>query len=513
MLQQLTFQDASFLYQDSPQTPMHVGSVAILDPTKSPYGPLTLELVTNFYRDRLHLMPTARRRLVNVPFGIDRPYWIEDENFDLEYHVREVGLPEPHDWRQFYTLAARILSRPLDMTRPLWETYLIHGLDNLENVPRGCVGLLAKMHHCAIDGQSGMAMAMAIADLTPEMTHVKAPEVPWKPDPTPSDMDLMLRTYSNNLLRPIQLAELVQQSTQAQPRAAQATQPQVPAQPRPIPKTRFNAPVSSHRVIGMKRFVLDEVRAIKSAVSDATVNDVVLAICGGALRAYLQGKLELPADPLVAMAPVSTRKDKTDYSMGNQVSAMFIAIGTDIADPRKRLESIRDLTRRAKQASNAIGADLMTRFGEFIPAATQNLAARLTAEYARGSDVMPPFNCSITNVPGPQVPLYTMGCESVTTVGYGPITHNMGLIIPVTSYYGELAISFTSCREMIPDPDFFMECIQGAFDDMKEVTLGREAAAKVAAVSKNYERLAEKALDEVRAARASAETRSAGTSI
>ena len=264
--------------------------------------------------------------------------------------------------------------------------------------------------------------------------------------------------------------------------------------------------MTSHRVIGFKRFVLDEVRAMKNGVADATVNDVVLAICGGALRAYLLAKRELPADPLVAMAPISTRKNKADYSMGNQVSAMFIAIGTDIADPKARLLMIRSLTRNAKEMANSIGAGLMTRYGEFIPAATQNLAARLTAEYARGSQAAVPFNCSITNVPGPQVPLYTMGCETVTTVGYGPIVHNMGLIIPVSSYYGELSISFTSCRDMIPDPEFFMQCIQDGYDEMKEALLGRDADAKVAAVSKNYELLAEKALDEVRAARVRAES-------
>src|SRR4030095_15545176 len=186
MLQQLSAQDASFLYQETPATPMHVGGVSILDPAKSPYGPLTLESVTKFNEERLHLMPTARRRLVLVPGGIDHPYWIEDKNFDLEYHVREVGLPEPHDWRQLYTLAARILSRPLDLTRPLWETYLIHGLDRLEGVPVGCVGLLSKTHHCAIDGRSGTEMGMALADLTPEMTPVKPPKESWKPDPAPA---------------------------------------------------------------------------------------------------------------------------------------------------------------------------------------------------------------------------------------------------------------------------------------------------------------------------------------
>jgi diacylglycerol O-acyltransferase / wax synthase len=505
MLRQLSSQDASFLYQDSPATPMHVGSVAILDPTKSPYGPLTLESVLHFYDERLHLMPTARRRLVNVPFGLDHPYWIEDENFDLDYHIREVGLPEPHDWRQFYTLSARILSRPLDLTRPPWETYLIHGLDRLENVPSGCVGLLTKMHHCAIDGQSGMEMVMALADLTPELAPVAAPKQPWRPDPVPSDLELMMRLYSNNLLRPIRVAELLTQSTQAQRRVAETLRRQVPPQPRPIPKTRFNAAVSSHRVVGLVRFPLDEVRAMKNAVAAATVNDVVLAICGGALRHYLEAKHELPTDPLVAMAPISVRKDKADYSMGNQVSAMFVGIGTHIADPHARLQSVRELTHSAKETTNAIGAELMTRYGDFYPAATQNLAARLTAEYARGSDVAPPFNCSITNVPGPQVPLYMMGCETITTLGYGPIVHNMGLIMPISSYYGELSISFTSCREMIPDPDFFMDCISRAYEEMKQATLGDDADTKVAAVAKNYERNAEQALADVRAARARAE--------
>ena len=179
MLQQLSAHDASFLYQESPTTPMHLGSIAILDPSCSPHGILSLESVMRFYDQRLHLMPSARRRLVRVPFDLDHPYWIEDPDFDLEYHIREVGLPEPHDWRQFDTLGARLLSRPLDLRRPPWEVYIIHGLDRLDGIPAGCVGLLTKTHHCAIDGASGNEMAMAMADLTPEIAPVAAPGNPW----------------------------------------------------------------------------------------------------------------------------------------------------------------------------------------------------------------------------------------------------------------------------------------------------------------------------------------------
>ena len=505
MLQQLSALDASFLYQDTPNTPMHVGAIALLDPSTSPYGPLTLEAVTAFFEERLHLMPTARRRLVNVPFGVDHPYWVEDGNFDLEYHIREVGLPAPHDWRQFYTLGARILSRPLDLTRPPWEIYMIHGLDNLEGIPKGCVGMMTKTHHCAIDGASGMEMAIALADLAPEMAPVNAPKESWRPDPTPTDTELLLRAWGNNLQRPIQMAELLARNLPStQQPLSSATRSELPTQT-PVPMTRFNRPVTAHRVVGFERFGLDEVRAMKNEVEGATVNDAALSICGGALRKFLEEKLELPEDPLMAMAPISVRKSNADYSMGNQVSAMFVGIGTNIADPVERLVKVHENTSQAKQMTNAVGAELMTRYGDFIPAAVANMAQRLTSEFARANASAPAFNCSITNVPGPQVPLYTMGCKTITTIGYGPVTHNMGLIMPISSYCGEFTIGFTSCREMIPDPDLFMRCIRDSFLETKQALLGDEAEAKVASIAKNYEHLAEAALADARAIRERAE--------
>ena len=505
MLQQLSAQDASFIYQDTPGTPMHVASIAILDPSTSPYGPLTLEAVMGFYEERLHLMPTARRRLVNVPFGLDHPYWIEDGGFDLEYHIREVGLPAPHDWQALYTLAARILSRPLDLSRPPWEVTLIHGLDQLEGVPEGCIGLLFKTHHCAIDGASGLEMALALADLAPEMAPVGPPSKPWRADPVPDDGELLFRTWGNALLKPLQLAEFMATAAPAAPALPESMRDELP-QATPVPRTRFNAPVSAHRVVGFERFPLDVVRAVKNEVAGATVNDVALTLCGGALRRYLKEKIELPEDSLLAMAPISVRKPTAAYGQGNAVSAMFVTIGTHIEDPVARLEHVRDATSAAKQMANAVGADTMLRYNEFMPAAVSNLAQRLTSEFARANQAAPAFNCSITNVPGPQVPLYTMGCRTVTTIGYGPVTHNMGLIMPIGSYCGEFTISFTSCRDMIPDPDFFMACIRQSFEETRTAALGSdaEADAKVAAIAKNYGQMAEAALAELRAARAKA---------
>ena len=503
MLRQLSAQDASFIYQETLATPMHVGTIAILDPSTSPTGPLTLEAMMGFYEERLHLMPTARRRVVNVPFGLDHPYWVEDARFDLEYHVREVGLPAPQDWQALYTLAARILSRSLDMSRPPWEAYLIHGLDRLDGVPAGCVGLLFKTHHCAIDGASGLEMVLALADLSPEMAPVPPPTEPWRPDPAPDQGELLFRTWGNALLRPLQFAEFIVRAAPAAPALSESMRRELPPAT-PVPKTRFNAPVSARRVVGFERFPLDEVRAVKNEVAGATVNDVALTLCGGALRRYLREKIELPADSLLAMAPISVRKPSAEYGQGNAVSAMFVTIGTHIEDPAERLKHVRDATSAAKQMANAVGADTMLRYNEFMPAAVSNLAQRLTTEFARANQAAPAFNCSITNVPGPQVPLYTMGCRTVTTIGYGPVTHNMGLIMPISSYCGEFTISFTSCRDMIPDPDFFMACIRRSFDETRTAALGADAAAasaKVAAIAKDYSHMAEAALADVRAAR------------
>ncbi len=491
-MEQLSAQDASFYYQESPETPMHVGSVAILDPSTSPYGPLDLETLTSFYASRLHLMPMARRRLVHVPFNADHPYWIEDENFDLEFHLHELAMPEPADWTRFYRLCARILSRPLDMERPPWEVYLIHNLRGLEGLPQHAVALITKMHHAAVDGRSGTDMAIAMADLQPEMM-TSEPNEPWKGERVPTEAELMARTAIGNLFRPTHAAELFAESLGSGQRVTALMRQSLPPPQVPVPQTRFNRKVSAHRSIGFERFLLDEVRAMKNAVEGATVNDVALAICGGALRSYLEDKNELPAEPMMAMAPISTRKEGKTYKMGNQVSAMFVPIGTHIQDPVERLNTVREATHNAKQMTNAVGAELMTRYGDFVPAALFNLAQRLTAEYTRANRVAPAFNCSITNVPGPQVPLYMMGCRLVTTLGYGPVMHNMGLIVPIGSYCGEFTISFTACRDMVPDPQFFNRCVRDSFSAMRRAVLGSNAKAKVDAVTRDYAQMAKDA--------------------
>lgn len=483
-MQQLSAQDASFVYLESPATPMHVGSLCIYDATGVDVERLTEEAITRVVDQRLHLNVTTRRRLARVPFEADYPYWVEDADFDLEYHVRRVALPKPGDRQALQKLASRIFSGPLDLTKPLWELYVIEGLDHIDGIPTGSFAVLTKTHHAAVDGASGLHFLELLHDLTPAPSKIPPATDPWRPDPYPTDGELLMRSGFNHMSQPYRLFEAMsRQFSQSgglrQSAAGLARRVSAPAggnaAPRRVPKTRFNGAVTAHRVLGSSSFALDEVRRIRRLMEGATVNDAVLSICGGALRTYLEAKNELDNDSLVAMAPVNIRSgDESTAGGGNRVSALFVPIGTDIADPVARLEFIHDQTSASKLMHNAVGAASMTDYARFVPAFTAALASRLMTETAANSPV-PPFNVSITNVPGPQEPLYFSGAPMITALGMGPVTQGMGLIFPVLSYCGRITISFTSCREILPDPEFFETCIQESFAELLEAA---DAATK-----------------------------------
>ncbi|MFT7687400.1 MAG: diacylglycerol O-acyltransferase, partial [Candidatus Azotimanducaceae bacterium] len=235
------------------------------------------------------------------------------------------------------------------------------------------------------------------------------------------------------------------------------------------PRTRFSSVVTSHRVVDGRNFELSDVKKIKSIVDGATVNDAVLAIVGGALRKYLESKKELPEEPMIAMAPISVRGEEGKKALGNQVAAMTVKLGTDIADPRERLQAVHDSSSSSKEMTNAVGAKLMTDFSQFIPSTTAALATRLYSDMRMADNVNVGFNCVVTNVPGPQFPLYCAGARLVTQFGLGPIFDGMGLIFPVFSYCGQITITVNSCREMMPDPEYFANCLQESFDDLLEL--------------------------------------------
>ncbi len=475
-MQQLSGQDASFLYFETPATPMQIGGIMIYDPSTVRGGKQRFKDILGFIESRLHLARTFRQRVVQVPLNADHPYWIEDKHFDLEYHVRHIRLPEPGDWRQLCIQAARLHSRPLDLTKPLWEFTVVEGLDAIPGLPRGSYAIVSKVHHAAIDGVSGVDLTEAIHDLEPYPRDVTRPDRPWAGEEPPTAVELMLRAQINNFAQPARFAEVMSRAVPAFGRLARGFAERRFDAPRTAPpRTRFNRRVSAHRVVEGRSFALAEVREMKQRIAGATVNDVVLAICGGALRRYLDARDELPDDPMVAMAPISVRAAGERNTMGNQVAAMTVGLGTHLADPVERLAAVHAGAASSKAMTQAVGAKLMTDYSRFIPSTTAALAARLYTELGLAERMNPPFNCVITNVPGPQVPLYSAGAQLVTQYGLGPLFDGMGLIFPVFSYCGHITVAFTACREMVPDPEVLSDCLQQSFDELKAACGVRDA--------------------------------------
>jgi len=307
-VQQLSAQDASFVYLETPHTPMHIGSVGIYDPSTAPGGFVRFKDILRFIQSRLGGARSFRQRLVRVPFDLDHPYWIEDPEFDIEFHVRHIALPKPGDWRQLCIQVARLHARPMDLTKPLWEFTIVEGLDNIEGLPPGCFALVSKVHHAAIDGMSGVEMSAAVHDLDASMTAPEAADS-WRAEDMPKVADLLVRSYFNNLVQPMRVMETVGRSLPGMARlGVQAAKGDVSVRgARPAPKTRFNGKVSGHRAWDAVPLPLKDIRRIKDAVPGATVNDVILSIVGGGLRTYLFDKGELPKESLTAMAPISVR--------------------------------------------------------------------------------------------------------------------------------------------------------------------------------------------------------------
>jgi len=466
-MQQLSGMDAAFLYFEAKNAPTHIGSFAIYDQTTAPGGKVTFKGILKNVEKRLHLARCFRQKVVRLPFDLDHPYWIEDPEFDLEFHVRHIALPHPGDWRQLCIQVARIHARPLDLAKPLWEMYVIEGLDNVEGVPKGSFAVLTKIHHAAIDGVSGAQMMAAIHDLEPD-AEPEPPEEAWVPERDPSLVELGLRSLGKNLRDPFRFPRVMSRTIPPIAKLMMADPEEEVEDVDDVPRTRFNGTVTPHRVIEGRVFSLQDVRDIRKRVPGSTVNDVILTICAGALRRYLEDKNELPDDSLVAMAPISVRKDDEKGAAGNRISSMSVTLYTDIEDPVERLKRVHAGTRNSKAVAEAMGAETMTDITQVLPGTFSGLAARAYSRLGLANRVRPFLNTVITNVPGPQVPLYFTGARIVGLFGMGPVMDGMGIIHPVFSFSGRISISVTACRDMLPDPGFYARCLQESFDELLE---------------------------------------------
>jgi WS/DGAT/MGAT family acyltransferase len=482
-MRQLSGLDASFLYLETANAPMHISSLAIYDQSTAPGGKVRFKDIIENTTNRIKRLPILSRHLLTVPLGLDHPYWVSDGSFDPEFHIRHIALPAPGDWRQLCIQVARLHARPLDRSRPLWEMYVIEGLDNVKGYPPGCFAIFTKMHHAAVDGASGMEITAALHDLSPD-AHQNSEPYEVESDRTPGPLELVLRSQLNNIRQPFRMISVARNTVPGFARAyARLRKGELHRIP-DVPRIRFNAAVSAHRVFDAARFPLSDIKAIKNAVPGATVNDVAITLCGGGLRRYLEAKGELPEASLVAMAPINVRDPSEKGTAGNVVSAMAVLLRSDIEDPAERLAAVHQHAVEAKELANAIGAKAMTDYTQFIPSTLTAQAARLASRWNLMNQIKPMYNCVITNVPGPQVPLYNTGAKMLSNLGTGPVLDSVGLFHVISSYCGEFSISITSCRDLMPDPDFYRQCLQDSFDALLAATVGSAPAPRKAARGK-----------------------------
>jgi WS/DGAT/MGAT family acyltransferase len=473
-MQQLSGQDAMFVHSEMDGLPQHITGVTIYDQSTVPGGKkVRFKDILALLENRVHLSPIFRRKLVPVPMGLGQPYWAEDPDFNMEYHVRHIALPKPGDWRQLCILMARLHSQPLTRDKPLWEMYVIEGLNNIEGLPTNCFATLLKIHHAEMDGATGAQFTFSMHDLSPEVERYE-PDEAWHPDKV-SAARMLGKAYLDAWKKPGEFFRFARQAVPAFSRIRAGIERQDFKPLDNKQKTRFQGKISRHRAVESRKFEFEHIRAIKNQVEGATINDVMLAIVAGALRKYLDSKGELPGQTLVAGCPIDVRSDEEKAAGGNMVGMMNVALCSDIEQPLQRLEAIHQESTKAKAYAQALGPRLMMDVTDLVPGGVLAVALR-TAAATGLSEAAVVQNTFITNVPGPPVQFYFCGALQVDSMSFGPLMPNVGLFHIIYSNVqnkkGSISISITACRDMMPDPTYYAECLQDSFDDLKAAALG-----------------------------------------
>lgn len=486
-MRQLSGLDATFLYIETPEMPMHVGGLHRLDAPGKPAA--FVQALRQHIASRMHLAPVFHRKLALMPLGMAHPVWVEDPAVDLEWHIREVKLPRPGSDGQLHELVGRLHAEVLDRTRPLWQFFVITGLKG------GQLALYTKLHHAAIDGQAGVAVANAVLDVTPEPRTVAPSETKAGKRVKLGTAELVGAALTHQLMQINRMVRLlpdaaktvtgavtaaVGSKVKSRKSKADTAAPGAPAASTPAwqlaPRTRLNVTISRERAFASAALSLTEVKSISKAL-EVSLNDVVLALCSGALRTYLKAHKALPSAPLVAAVPVSLRAEG-DASHNNQVTMFMVNLASHIADPHDRLRAIRESTQTMKAQVSAMKSLIPT---DYPTLGTPWLVSGLAQLYGRVglADKLPTLaNLVISNVPGPQFPLYLAGARMQT---YHPVSipvHGMALNMTVQSYFGSLDFGLIACRKAVPD----LELIAAALvEALAELAVIAKAAATAGA--------------------------------
>ena len=461
-MNRLTAIDASFLHQEGPTSHMHVGAVTIFEGPPPPF-----EEFLDSLRMRLHLVPRYRQKLSVPPLEAGRPLWVDDPNFNIEYHVRQTALPRPGHENQLLALAARIFSQQLDRSKPLWELWLVEGLEGNR------FALISKTHHALIDGISGVDLAQVMFDLTPVPAEIPHPDEPWQPAPEPTGVELVatgalgaVRTGVRAAARAVNLLARPQAAIGEARQAAEGLGEIVWAGLNPAPETPLNVEIGPHRRFLGVRSRLDDYRTVKNAFG-GTVNDVVLAVVSGALRGWLRSRgVRAEGLELRALVPVSIRGRHEHGTLGNRIAAMRGPLPVYIEDPVARLRAVKQAMDGLKESKQAVGAEVLASVQNFAPPTILAQASRLQFSTRL-------FNLIVTNVPGPQFPLYVRGREMQDVFPVAFLPKNHALAVAIMSYNGEMNFGLLGDYDALRDIGTIGEGIEASLAEL--VALARRA--------------------------------------
>ncbi len=461
--------DASFLYLETPAQLMHVCGVIVLDPSTMP-TPYSFEQMQADIDRNVRDVPAFSRKLRRVPMGLDHPIWVRDKQFDIERHVHRLALPQPGGYKELMSLAGHLASLPLDRSRPLWEMWVIEGYESDR------IAVFSKMHHATVDGVSGSNLISHLCSLEPDAEPLALGEE-QRHGRDVGSRELFARAVVSRAALPVHAAKILAPTAKTiASTVSRAREGTAMAAPLTAPRTSFNGTITGHRSIGLVDLSLEDIKIIKAATG-TTVNDVVLAVSGGALRAYLEERGELPDSSLLATVPVSVREHSKRSGGANKVSSLFAKLGTDIEDPLERLSDMAEDNRNAKEHHQAISADTLQDWAEFAAPRTFGLAVRAYAGLRLAERHPVVHNLVISNVPGPPMPLYFMGAHILGLYPLGPVFHGAGLNVTVMSKEGQVHVGVIACRESMPDVESLVKHFPLEIERLKEAVLARDAGA------------------------------------
>jgi diacylglycerol O-acyltransferase / wax synthase len=450
--------DVSFLYMETPTTAMHVGGVAVLQ--QPPEG-LDYEGLVELIGRRIALVPRYRQKVRSVPGRLANPVWVDDEDFDLTYHVRRSALPRPGTDAQLRELVGRLMGRRLDRHRPLWEIYLVEGLQD------GRVGIITKTHHAMVDGVSAIDIGTVLLDLTPEPREI--PTDDWVPRRPPGAVGLVAGALGEYAAAPSHVLDaargaVVDARTTATRAAGMAggVLSSLRTVSRAAPSSPLNADIGEQRRFGTAKTDLDDYKRVRKA-HGGTINDVVLATVSGALRTWLltRGEAVTPASTVRAMVPVSVRADGDSRQLGNRVSSYFVDLPVGEGNPVMRLHQVSFAMRGHKESGQSVGADALVQLSGFAPPTLHSLGARVASSFSRRL-----FNLVVTNVPGPQFPLYAAGARLLEMYPVVPLSKGQAVTIGLTSYDGGVFYGLNADRDALHDVDVLAACLEESLAEL-----------------------------------------------